>query len=93
MVMGKSLEDFQRQTDPRIHPSFLEMTPTNLMYCESHPPPPPHSPDCSRNYKNYQYSSYIKLYQSSVNLLSCVYEMGVHYLMAVGSILHQIHCT
>ena len=37
MVMGKSLEDFQ--TDPRIHPSFLEMTPTNLMYCESHPPP------------------------------------------------------
>ena len=39
MVMGKSLEDFQRQTDPRIHPSFLEMTPTNLMYYESHPPP------------------------------------------------------
>ena len=37
MVMGKSLEDFQ--TDPRIHPSFLEMTPTNLMSCESHPPP------------------------------------------------------
>ena len=37
MVMGKSLADFQ--TDPRIHPSFLEMTPTNLMYCESHPPP------------------------------------------------------
>ena len=89
--MGKSLEDFQ--TDPRIHPSFLEMTPTNLMYCESHPPPLPHPPDCSRNYKNYQCSSYIKLYQSSVNLLSCVYEMGVRYLMAVGSILHQIHCT
>ena len=39
MVMGKSVEDFQSQTDPRIHPSFLEMTPTNLMYCESHPPP------------------------------------------------------
>ena len=38
MVMGKSLEDFQ--TEPPIHPSFLEMTPTNLMYCESHPPPP-----------------------------------------------------
>ena len=80
MVMGKSLEDFQ--TEPPIHPSFLEMTPINLMYCESHPPP-----------QYFQYSSYIKLYQSSVNLLSCVYEMGVHYLMAVGSILHQIHCT
>ena len=40
MIMGKSLEDFQRQTDPRIHPSFLEMTPTNLMYCENQPPPP-----------------------------------------------------
>ena len=88
MVMAKSLEDFQ--TDLPIHPSFLEMTPINLMYCESDPP---HPPDCSRNYKNYQYSSYIKLCQSSVNLLSCVYEMDVHYLMVVGSILHQIHCT
>ena len=76
MAMGKSLEDFQ--IDPLIHPSFLEMTPINLMYCESDPPAP-HPPDCSRNYKNYQYSSYIKLRQSSVNLLSCVYEMGVHY--------------
>ena len=45
MAMGKSLEE--SQTDPLIHPSFLEMTPINLMYCESEPPPPPHPPDCS----------------------------------------------
>ena len=36
MAMGKSSEDFQ--TNPPIHPSFLEMTPINLMYCESDPP-------------------------------------------------------
>ena len=40
MVMGKSLEDFQ--TKPPIHPSFLEMTPINLMYCESDPHPLTH---------------------------------------------------
>ena len=38
-VIGKSLEDFQ--TEPPVHPSFLAMTPINLMYCESDPPPPP----------------------------------------------------
>ena len=40
MAMGKSLEE--SQTDPLIHPSFLEMTPINLMYCESEPPPLTH---------------------------------------------------
>ena len=38
MVIGKSLKDFQ--TDPPIHPCILEMTPINLMYCESDPPLP-----------------------------------------------------